>query len=169
MPVIHLAGRTADRATYDALIALARNTTNTAERVALQRRRRGARSGAGAGDARDDADRRRADQPRRRRHQHRGGGGEHPDLAFAFVRTNFETLAARQGPLFRYNFVSNLMTNFTDAAHVKQLSEFAPVHETSGGRIVAARAEDEMLTDADFIAHVLPAIDDWVGRRAANP
>ena len=36
------------------------------------------------------------------------------------------------------------------------------MHETSGGRIVAARVEEDMLIDADFSARVLPAIEDWV-------
>jgi hypothetical protein len=63
------------------------------------------------------------------------GEGEQPDLAWSFV--HFDALATRQGPSFRNYFASNLMTNFTDAMHAAELARFAPVHETSGGRLIA--------------------------------
>jgi hypothetical protein len=94
--------------------------------------------------------------------------GEHPDLAWSFVQVNFAALATRQGPSFRSNFASNLMTNFNDAVHAAELAAFAPVHETSGGRLVAARAEERIMTDADFIARQLPAVDEWLKRRLAR-
>jgi hypothetical protein len=34
---------------------------------------------------------------------------------------------------------------------------------------VAARAEERILTDADFVAQQLPAIDDWIVRSGARP
>jgi hypothetical protein len=46
-------------------------------------------------------------------------------------------------------------------------SQFAPVHETSGGRRVAERAHEHIMTDADFAAQQLPAVDEWPRRRAA--
>jgi hypothetical protein len=46
-------------------------------------------------------------------------------------------------------------------------SQFAPVHETSGGRRVAERAHERIMTDADFAAQQLPAVDEWMRRRAA--
>jgi hypothetical protein len=61
------------------------------------------------------------------------------------------------------------MTNFADRAHAEELSGFAPVHETAGGRIAAARAEEEILEAADFRARQIPAIDEWVKRHAALP
>ena len=57
------------------------------------------------------------------------------------------------------------MTTFADRERAAELERFAPVHETSGGRITAARAEESILTDADFVAQQLPAIDDWIRRR----
>ena len=39
------------------------------------------------------------------------------------------------------------------------------VGETSGGKLVAARAEEAILIGADFKARALPAIDDWIKRR----
>src|SRR5262249_35603123 len=62
-----------------------------------------------------------------------------------------------------------LMTNFTDAAHAEELANFAPAQTTSGGRIVALRAYERIMTAADFAAQQLPAVDEWVKRRMARP
>ena len=94
---------------------------------------------------------------------------EHRELAWDYVRANFAALATKQGPSFRNTFASNLMANFADRERAAELASFAPVHETSGGRIVAARAEERILTDADFVAQQLPAVDDWIGRSGARP
>ena len=61
------------------------------------------------------------------------------------------------------------MGNFTDPARAAELAAFAPVHETSGGRIVAARTQERILADADFAARALPAIDAWIGRQNGRP
>jgi aminopeptidase N len=167
-PVIRLAGITADRATYDTLLALARSSANTAERVRYYLAAAGARDPALAEDTLKLA---------------LGeelpvslvssvisevaSTGEHAELALDFVLKNFETLAARLGPFFRSNFVSNLMRNFSDRARAVELAAFAPVHETSGGRVVAARAEEAIRFDAYFKERVLPMIDDWIRRRSA--
>ena len=94
---------------------------------------------------------------------------EHRELAWDYVRANFTALAAKQGPSFRNTFASNLMANFADRERATELANFAPVHETSGGRIVAARAEERILTDADFVAQQLPAVDGWIGRSGPRP
>ena len=61
------------------------------------------------------------------------------------------------------------MTNFTDAPHAEELANFAPAHSTSGGRLVAARAYERIMTDADFSAQQLPAVNElvkrWMGRQ----
>ena len=169
-PVTHLVGRNADRATYDTLLALGRKTTNTDERV---------RYYSAVASARDPAFAKEtlaialtdelptslvgtliswvASQ------------GEHRELAWSFVKANFAALAAKQGPSFQNNFLANLMTNFTDPAHAAELANFAPAHETSGGRMVAARSYERIMTDADFSAQQLPAVDEWVKRRMARP
>ena len=164
--VTSLAGRTADRATYEAMLALARATTSTTERVRFY---------TAAASARD---------PELAKETLEltltdeltpsmvgsiisavAGAGEQPELAWAFVQKNFATLAARQGPSFRNNFVANLMTNFSDAARAEELVGFAPTQATSGGRIVVARAQETILTNAELKARVLPAIGEWVKRR----
>jgi hypothetical protein len=91
--------------------------------------------------------------------------GEQPALAWDFVRANFDTLSARRGPPFRDTFVAGLMTNFTDRAHAAELAGFAPAHQSSGGRIAAARAEEATAAEADFAERVLPAIEDWITAR----
>ena len=151
------------------MLALARKTTNTDERVRYYSAAAGARDPALAGETLAIA------LTDELPSSFVGtlislvaGQGEHPDLAWSFVQANFAALAARQGPSFRNYFASNLMTDFTDAAHAEELAGFAPVHETSGGRLLADRAIERIMTDADFAARQLPAIDAWVKRRTAR-
>jgi aminopeptidase N len=168
--VTNLVGRYADRATYDTLLALGRKTTNTDERV---------RYYTAAANARDPA---LAEQTLAialtdelptslvgAQISQVASQGEHRDLAWSFVKTNFAALAAKQGPSFQNNFPANLLTNFTDAAHAEELASFAPAQATSGGRIVAARSYERIMTAADFSAQQLPAVDEWVRRRMGRP
>jgi aminopeptidase N len=78
-------------------------------------------------------------------------------------------LALRQGPFFRDSFATNLLANFSDRAHAGELASFAPAQETAGGRMMSGRTQEIILTDADFIAQTLPAVDDWVARFLARP
>jgi aminopeptidase N len=94
-------------------------------------------------------------------------GGEHRDLAWDFVKSNFGTLAAKQGPSFQDTFPANLLTMFTDAAHAQELADFVPAQKTPGGRTVAARAYERIMTDADFSTQQLPAVNAWVKEHAA--
>jgi aminopeptidase N len=166
--VTGLAGRYADRASYDTLLALGRATTNADERVRYYM------AAASAGDpalANETLAIALTDElPTTlvgRLISEVASGGEHRDLAWNFVKANFAALAAKQGPSFNDNFPANLMTNFTDAAHAAELADFAPAHATSGGRIVAGRAYERIMTAADFSAHQLPAVNEWVKRRMA--
>ena len=164
--VTHLVGLTADRATYDTLLALARKTMNTSERV---RYYSAAASARDAALARASLELTLTDElPSTLVGNVIGSvasSGEQRDLAWEFVQTNFERLAGKQGPSFRNTFVSNFMTNFSDAAHARELARFAPVHATSGGRMVAERSQEAIMIAADFKARALPAIDAWIKRR----
>jgi aminopeptidase N len=164
--VTHLVGMTADRATYDMLIALARKTTNTNERVRYYL----------AAASAHDAELARATLALTLTDELPNSlignvintvasAGEQPDIAWAFVRENFQALANKQGPSFRYYFVSNFMTNFSDAAHAAELRGFEPVHATTGGKMVAARSEDAIMISAELKARALPAIDEWIKKR----
>jgi len=64
--------------------------------------------------------------------------------------------------------MSGLFGTFSDPARAKELANFTPSHETSGARIVAARAQERILTDADFVTQQLPAVDGWIGGHAAR-
>jgi aminopeptidase N len=88
--------------------------------------------------------------------------GDHPQLALDFVKAHFDALTEKRGPYFRSFFMSSLMTNFADRAHAEELAKFGPVHQTAGGRIAAARAEEEIIDAADFREHQIPEIDAWV-------
>jgi aminopeptidase N len=88
--------------------------------------------------------------------------GEHPELALRFATANFNALGAKHGPEFRYFFMSRLMLNFAEPSYAKQLANFAPAQETSGGRIEALRAEARIMESASFRARQLPEIDRWI-------
>jgi aminopeptidase N len=164
--VTHLVGIGADRASYDTLLALARKTTATNERL---------RYYYAAASARDPALARATlaltltdELP----NAIVGGvinavasSGEQPDLAWDFVKANFDTLAAKLGPSFRDQFVANLMTNFSDDAHAAELAHFAPAQATSGGRVMTARALETIAISADLKTRALPAIDAWIRER----
>jgi aminopeptidase N len=169
-PVVHLAGRMADRATYDALHELARRTTNASERVRYYSALAAARAPALVEETLALA--LTEEVPTNLVGTLIFGvasAGEHPDLAWAFVQGNFAALASRQGPFFRDSFAANLMANFSERARAGELAGFAPAQETVGGRMMSARAQETILTDADFIAQILPAVDDWVAQFLARP
>jgi aminopeptidase N len=161
--VTHLVGISADRATYDTLLALARKSTVTNERVRYYYAAASARDAtlAGATLALTLTDELPGTIV--------GGlinavasSGEQPDLAWDFVQKNFDTLLARQGPSFRDQFVPNFMTNFTDDAHAAELAAFAPAQSTSGGRVMVARALESIAISADLKARALPPVDGWI-------
>ncbi len=164
--VTHLAGLTADRATYDTLLALARKSTVTNERL---------RYYFAAASARD-ATLARATLALTLTDEmpstvvsgvisNVAGSAEQPDLAWEFVRANFDALLARQGPQFRDQFVANFMTNFSDEARAAELAAFAPVQATSGGRVMTARAMETIAISADLKTRALPAVDAWIKAR----
>jgi aminopeptidase N len=168
--VARLAGRTADRPTYEALLRLARQATDAGERV---RYYTAAASAADPDLARETLAITLTDELPTTLVGNLiftvAWSGERPEVALEFVRSNFDALAAKQGPNFRNYFVSNLMTVFDDTARAAELAAFMPVHATSGGRIVAERAQAAILAGADFRARMLPAVDDWVTRPPRQP
>jgi hypothetical protein len=164
--VTHLVGMSADSATYDTLLALARKSTVTNERL---------RYYFAAASARDATLARATlaltltdEMPSTVVSGVIGavaGSGEQPDLAWDFLQKNFDALLARQGPAFRDQFVANFMTNFSDEAHAAELAAFAPAQSTSGGRVMTARAMETIAISADLKARALPAVDAWIGQR----
>ncbi|UFX47038.1 M1 family metallopeptidase [Bradyrhizobium sp. 41S5] len=166
--VTHVVGITADRTTYGRLLALARNSTATSERL---------RYYFAAASARDTELARATlaltltdelpDTIVTGMINAVASAGEQPQLAWDFVQANFETLLAKQGPSFRDQFVPNFMINFTDQGHAAELAAFAPSQSTSGGRVTVARSLQAIAISADLAARVLPAADAWI--RAHKP
>jgi aminopeptidase N len=161
-PVIAIVGRTANRQTYDAIRTLARSSSNAHERSRYYFALANVVDPDLARETlritlTDELPTVLADFV-----IFEVAAGEHPELALEFVKANFEVLAAKRGPDFRNFFMSSLMANFTDRAHAAELEHFAPVHETPGGRIAAARAIATILEAADFREHQLVAIDGWI-------
>jgi hypothetical protein len=88
--------------------------------------------------------------------------GEQPELAWDFLQKNYDALFAKQGGQFRDQFIANFMTNFSDAGRAAELAALAPVQTTSGGRMMAGRAQEVIAISADLKARALPAIDAWI-------
>ena len=168
-PVTHLAGISADRAGYDTLLALARKSTATNDRL---RYYYAAASARDATLARATLALTLTDELP---NTIVGGvintvasSGEQPDLAWDFVQKNFDALATRLGPSFRDAFVANFMTNFSDDAHAAELKRFAPAQATSGGRVMTARALETIAIAADLKTRALPAIAAWINERSGG-
>ena len=164
--VTHVVGIGADRETNDTLLALARKSTAMNERVRFYDAAAGAR----------DATLARATLALTLTDELPtsiiGGlintvaaAGEQPDLAWDFVKTNFDALAMKLGPSFGDLFIANFMTNFSDDAHAAALRAFAPAQASSGGRITTARALETIAISADFKTRALPAIEAWIKQR----
>ncbi len=109
-PVTQLAGRTADRETYDLLHRLARQTTNTDERVRYYAALAAALDPALAKETLAIALTDEVPTTMMNGLIFGVAAAEHPDLAWAFVQENFQALMSRQGPSFRDNVPANLLT-----------------------------------------------------------
>jgi len=162
-PVSHLVGITAECSTYDTLLGLARKSTVTNERLRYYFAAASARN-AELAEA-TLALTLTSELPDTIVPGVIGAvasAGERPQLAWDFVKTNFDALLARQGPNFRDQFVPNLMANFTDATHAAELAAFAPSQSTGGGRLMVARALESIAISADLQTRMLPVIGAWI-------
>jgi aminopeptidase N len=168
--VTHVVGVSARREDYDALLTLARKSTETNERV---------RYYYAAASARDPAlgqDTLALTLTKELPSTLVNGlinevaqSGWHRELAWQFVQKNLAALTARQGPDFPHEFVPNLMTNFSDEAHADALRQFSPAQETLGGRVMTSRALEAIAISADLKSRALPAIDAWIKAHPSKP
>jgi aminopeptidase N len=167
--VAHVVGLSADRIAYEQLLALARQATDTSERVRYYSAAAGARDPA---LARATLELALTDELPSTLVgtviNAVAAAGEQPEVAWDFLRENFQTLANKQGPSFRNYFVSNFMTNFSDAARAAELAQFAPVQATSGGKLVAARSAEAIVLGSELKARALPAIAEWLRIRGGR-
>jgi aminopeptidase N len=167
--VSHVVGVNADRANYDALLALARKSTATNERVRYYDAAASARDTSLAGETL--ALTLTQELPNTivngliNQTAFSGGQGQ---LAWDFIRKNLDTLTTRQGPDFDDHFIPNFMTNFSDAAHEAELAQFAPAQATSGGRVSTSRALEAIAISIEVKENVLPSIDRYVGEHPAR-
>jgi aminopeptidase N len=168
--VAHVVGVSARREDYDALLSLARNSTETNERVRYYYAAAGARDGALAQDTL--ALTLTKELPSTLVNgliNEVAQSGWQRELAWDFVRKNLAALTARQGPDFPHEFVPNLMTNFSDDAHADALRQFAPARETLGGPVMTSRALQAIAISADLKSRALPAIDAWIKAHPVKP
>jgi aminopeptidase N len=167
--VTHVVGVTASRDDYDALIALARRTTITSERVRYYNAAASARDGELA--RRTLALTLTKELPSTMVNgliSEVAQSGWQPQLAWDFIRQNLDALTARQGPDFRDEFIPNFMINFQDDAHATELAQFAPAQATTGGRVMTARALEAIALSADVKSHTLPLVDRWISEHPAR-
>ncbi|MBO0719027.1 MAG: ERAP1-like C-terminal domain-containing protein, partial [Rhizobiales bacterium] len=163
--IAHVVGLSADRATYQVLLTLARKATATSERLRYYFAAAAARD---ASLARDTLAMTLTDELPITM----VAGiinqvalfGEQRDLAWEFVQKNFDVLLAKQGPSFGDQFVPNFLTNFSDEAHAAELRRFAPAQQTSGGRLMTARAMETIAISAGFKERAMPLIEIWIRR-----
>ncbi len=164
--VTHVVGITADRATYDTLLTLARKSTVTNERLRYYYAAAAARDPALA----------HATLALTLTDEVPGtiltgligsvaSSGEQPDLAWDFLQKNYDALFAKQGAQFRDLFIPNFMTNFSDERHAAELAAFTPVQATSGGRMMAGRAQEVIAISVDLKSRALPAVEAWIRER----
>jgi hypothetical protein len=164
--VVHVVGVHADRAGYDTLLTLARNSTVTTDRLRYYHAAASAR----------DPDLARATLALTLTDELPGtivnsvintvaSSGEQPELAWDFMQKNLDALTARQGPPFRDTFVPEFMTNFSDEGHAAELAHFGPALATSGGRVMVARSLETIAIAVDLKARALPAFDAWITAR----
>ena len=168
-PVSHVVGVAADRETYVALLTLARKSTATNERVRYYDAAASARDASLASETL--ALTLTTELPSTIVNgliNETALSGWQGQLAWDFIRKNLDALAARQGPDFHDQFIPNFMTNFSDAAHAAELSQFAPAQATNGGRVTTARALEAIALSVDVRERVLPSIDRYVSEHPAR-
>jgi aminopeptidase N len=161
--VTHVVGIAADRATYDTLLTLARKSTVTNERLRYYFAAASARDAALAN----------ATLALTLTDEVPGTivtgligsvafSGEQPALAWDFLQKNYDALFVKQGPEFRDQFIANFMTAFSDESRAAELAAFAPAQATSGGRVMAGRAQEVIAISADLKSRALPAVEAWI-------
>jgi aminopeptidase N len=164
--VTHVVGITADRAMYDTLLTLARKSTVTNERLRYYFAAAAARDPA---LARATLDLTLGDEVPGTIVTGLIGSvassGEQPELAWDFLQKNYDALFAKQGAQFRDLFIPNFMTNFSDERHAAELAAFTPVQATSGGRMMAGRAQEVIAISVDLKSRALPAVEAWIRER----
>ena len=167
-PVTYLAGRTADRTTYDTLIGLGRKTTNTEERVRYYSAAASALDPALAQETLAIALTEELPSSLVGTLISWVAQGEHPDLAWTFVRENFSALVAKAGTLVPYILRLEPDDELHRRGACRRARELrAGVRKRPADAMVAARAHERMMTDADFSAQQLPAIEEWIRSHGA--
>jgi ERAP1-like protein len=167
-PVQRIVGRYADRETYDRLLALARRASGTEDRSRLYSALAGALDPALA-----ERTLRLALTDELPSNLASGliwsvaSSGEQAALAWAFAKDNLAALVGRHGATYLDYSMAYLLTNSSRPGDAEELAQFAPLKETAGGRLAVQRATDTILTNAEIAAQQLPAIEDWIRRRAS--
>lgn len=161
-PVMYLAGRGADAATYAILLKLARSADNTEARERYWNALSAASNTALAQKTLDIA---LGDELppllRGRLLTWVAKDGGHVDLVWSFLKSNFKTLADAQAPRFKDTFPCEIALLFSDRPHGDDLARFMAGIETNGSKIELAKTLGSIEADAAFVAKQGAALIAW--------
>lgn len=160
--VLHIVGRYADQQTYDQLHNLGLKATGTEEKnqfygamaAALDPKLAQQTLALSLGDelepgAASNLVRRVADV------------GEHPQLAWEFLKANLQPLLAKQAFFSRYTYVANVANNFNDDAHAQELLDFARTSLPPEAMIEIKKIAERIAFRDELQQRELPKIDAW--------
>ncbi len=161
-PVVYLAGRGADAATYATLLNRARSADNTEAR---ERYWNALAAASDAGLAQKTLAIALSDELppllRGRLLSWVAKDGGHVDRVWSFLKSNFKTLAEAQAPRFKDTFACEIAILFSDRAHSEDLARFMADIETNGSKIERAKTIESILADDAFIAKQGAALIAW--------
>jgi hypothetical protein len=168
-PVLMIAGRHGDRATYDQLHDLARGAKGTEERQLYYRAMAGALDPDLATltlsiSLTDET----IPQETAYIVAQVAGLGEHQEQAWDFARRHMPELLAQVETFRRNTYVPGIMGSFSDAARADELEAYVKDNIGEDGMTKARETAEGIRLKAALKERELPVIDQWVAERTAK-
>ncbi len=168
-PVLMIAGRHGDRATYDQLHDLARGAKGTEERQLYYRAMAGALDPDLATltlsiSLTDET----IPQETSYFVSQVAGLGEHQEQAWDFARRHMPELLAQVETFRRNTYVPGIMGSFSDAARADELEAYVKDNIGEDGMTKARETAEGIRLKAALKERELPVIDQWVAERTAK-
>jgi aminopeptidase N len=168
-PVLHLAGRTADAATWDRLHQLARSTSDTEQKHVLYGALAAAQTPALAERALTIS--LAGELPARqasRMVSRVAGEGENPEVAWTFAKAKLPELLNLLSANAADEYVASLFRTFSDEARAEELEKFTRENLPPTASKPTAIATDEIRFKAQFKARVQKELAAWLQSPAAK-
>jgi aminopeptidase N len=165
--VLDVVGRYSDRATYDRLHELGRQTQNLEERLLFYHAMQMAREPVFVNEnlhitLTDEL------PPGVAPYLVYGltFDGQHREAAWTFVRQNLKKLTENLDFWGQLNYVPYLMTSFSDMARAEELEAFGKEHLSQDTAKEVAKAAEKIRFQAKLKARELPRIEEWLRKRS---